>query len=88
MNLRELNRATLARQGLLERADVKPVQMIERLAGLQAQEPKPPFIGLWTRIDDFQAQDLRDALASGDVVRATLMRATLHLADVAGRVAP
>ena len=79
MNLRELNRATLARQGLLERSAAKPVDMVEQLLGLQAQEPKPPFIGLWTRIEGFEAADLRVALRSGDVVRATLMRATLHL---------
>jgi len=79
LNLRELNRATLARQGLLERAAVTPVEMVEQLVGLQAQEAKPPFIGLWTRIDGFEAEDMRAALQSGDVVRATLMRATLHL---------
>jgi hypothetical protein len=79
VNLRELNRATLARQGLLERTAASPVDMVERLLGLQAQEPKPPFIGLWTRIQDFDAADLRSALLDGDVVRATLMRATLHL---------
>ena len=79
MNARDLNRATLARQGLLERVRAAPVPMVERLAGMQAQEPKPPFIGLWSRIDGFQADDLRLALRSGDVVRATLMRATLHL---------
>jgi hypothetical protein len=79
LNRRELNRATLARQGLLERSRAKPVDMVEQLVGLQAQEPKPPFIGLWARIEGFEADDLRDALCSGDVVRATLMRATLHL---------
>ena len=81
MNLLELNRATLARQALLERAPAAttPAAMVERLLGLQAQEPKPPFIGLWSRIEGFRADDLRAALLSGDVVRATLMRATLHL---------
>jgi hypothetical protein len=81
LNLRELNRATLARQGLLERvpAATAPVAMVEQLLGMQAQEPKPPFIGLWSRIDGFDAAALREALASGEVVRATSMRATLHL---------
>jgi hypothetical protein len=79
VNLRELNRATLARQGLLERSDASPTAMIEQVLGLQAQEPKPPFIGLWSRIDGFDADDLRAALRDGDVVRATLMRATLHV---------
>jgi hypothetical protein len=79
LNRRELNRATLARQGLLERSAGTPTAMVEQLVGLQAQEPKPPFIGLWSRIEDFDAGDLRAALRDGDVVRATLMRATLHL---------
>ena len=79
MNARELGRATLARQGLLERSAVGSTSMVEQVLGLQAQEPKPPFIGLWSRIDGFEADDLRAALRSGEVVRATLMRATLHL---------
>jgi len=79
LNARELGRATLARQGLLERSAVGSTSMVEQVLGLQAQEPKPPFIGLWSRIDGFEADDLRAALRSGEVVRATLMRATLHL---------
>ena len=80
MDLQDLNRATLARQGLLERSTGSAATaMVEQLLGMQAQEPKPPFIGLWSRIEGFDAGDLRGALASGDVVRATLMRATLHL---------
>lgn len=79
MNLRSLNRATLARQGLLERSDTPAVAMVEQLAGMQAQEPKPPFVGLWSRTEGFDADQLRRALRRGLVVRATLMRATLHL---------
>jgi len=80
----ELNRATLARQMLLERArGVGAREAVERLAGMQAQEPKHPFVGLWTRIGDFDEQALRDALGSGEVVRATLMRSTLHLLSAA-----
>jgi hypothetical protein len=79
LNERELGRATLARQGLLERSASTPTAMIEQVLGLQAQEPKPPFIGLWSRIEGFQADDLLAALREGDIVRATLMRATLHL---------
>jgi hypothetical protein len=76
----QLNRATLARQMLLARASgVAVPAAVERIGGLQAQEPKHPFAGLWTRLEDFSSAALRDALVSGEVVRATLMRSTLHL---------
>lgn len=75
----QLNRATLARQLLLERAELDPVAAIERLGGLQAQEPKPPNLALWTRLADFAREPLAAALADRSVVRATAMRATLHL---------
>ena len=75
----ELNRATLARQMLLEREPLSAVAAIERIAGMQAQEPKHPFIGLWTRVGGFSRDELLGALHSREVVRATLMRSTLHL---------
>jgi hypothetical protein len=76
---RRLNRATLARQMLPARESISTVQAVERLCGMQAQEPKPPFIGLWTRVEGFRRESLHEALSERDVVRATLMRATLHL---------
>ena len=79
MNVRELNRATLARQLLLERRPVDVVDAVDRLGGLQAQEPRPPFIALWSRLEGFERDDLRSALHKGVVVRAMLFRATLHL---------
>jgi hypothetical protein len=79
-----LNRATLARQMLLERASgVGVAEAVQRLAGMQAQEPKHPYIGLWTRIEDFDENALRGALQDRSVVRATLMRSTLHLLSAA-----
>jgi hypothetical protein len=79
MNVRELNRATLARQLLLEREPLAVAEAVDRLGGLQAQEPRPPFLALWSRIDGFERGELRTALQKGNVVRAMLMRATLHI---------
>ena len=76
---RALNRATLARQMLLGRQKIKPLAAIEKLAGLQAQLARPPFIGLWSRIEGFRREDLLRLIERGDVVRATWIRATIHL---------
>jgi hypothetical protein len=83
VNARELNRATLARQLLLGRERLGVAEAVERLGGLQAQEPRPPFVALWSRLDGFRREDLGAALHDGSVVRATLMRATLHLMSAA-----
>nr|BBH92969.1 hypothetical protein KTA_11680 [Thermogemmatispora argillosa] len=83
LSQRQLNRATLARQWLLERAASAPLEAIEHLVGLQAQLAAPPFIGLWTRLAHFDAQALCDLFRRRQVVRATMMRATLHLVSAA-----
>lgn len=79
LTLRELNRATLARQMLLERASLSPFDAAEHLVGLQSQLPDPPYIGLWTRLQAFQHDDLTRLIEQRQVVRATMMRSTLHL---------
>ena len=83
----QLNRATLARQMLLARQAVSPVAAVERLCGMQAQEPRPPFVGLWTRLTTFAREDLHRALHDRTIVRGTLMRGTLHLISADGYAA-
>jgi winged helix DNA-binding protein len=80
---RRLNRATLARQLLLARAALPAGQAIEQLGGLQAQEAKPPFVGLWSRLSGFERRHLHDALGERAAVRSTFLRATLHLTSAA-----
>src|SRR3989441_12342458 len=79
LTLRELNRALLARQMLLRREKVGVVDAIERLGGLQAQWAPSPYVALWSRLAAFDRDRLTRPIDRGDVVKATLMRATLHL---------
>jgi hypothetical protein len=79
LSVRELNRATLSRQLLLQRKRLVPTALIERLAGMQAQWPQAPYVGIWTRTTSFRRQALERELASGAVVKATVIRQTLHL---------
>jgi hypothetical protein len=79
LTLRELNRAMLARQLLLERARIAIVPAIERLGALQAQWAPSPYIALWSRLVDFQRPKLWSAIERHEVIRARLMRGTLHL---------
>ena len=79
LTVRELNRATLARQLLLERRRASPLAVIERLAGMQAQWAPAPYVGLWSRIEGFRAETLERAVLRGDVLKPTVMRGTLHL---------
>ncbi len=83
MTARELGRATLARQLLLERTPLGVVEAVEALAGMQAQEPRPPHIGLWSRLAGFEPAALLSALRERAVLRAPLWRGTLHLVSAA-----
>ncbi|GAA0222361.1 winged helix DNA-binding domain-containing protein [Saccharothrix mutabilis subsp. mutabilis] len=80
---RGLNRTLLHRQSLLERSDPPVTAMVERLVGLQAQEPFSAYYGLWSRLRDFAPDDLGDLLTDRTVVRAPLHRATIHLVTAA-----
>ncbi len=80
---RAVNRAFLARQLLLSRAPLGVAETIEHLIGLQAQLPNPPYVGLWTRLADFKADDLARMLVDREAVRIVLMRGTIHLVTAA-----
>jgi winged helix DNA-binding protein len=79
LTVRELNRALLARQLLLGRAKLSVPRAVERIGALQAQWPPSPYLALWSRLDDFSRDRLSRAVARRHVVKATLMRATLHI---------
>jgi hypothetical protein len=79
LTTRALGRAALARQFLLERADVPALDAVAHLCGLQAQEPQEPFTGLWSRLRAFDPAELSSLLAERRVVRTHLMRRTVHL---------
>ncbi|HEX9680776.1 MAG TPA: winged helix DNA-binding domain-containing protein [Anaerolineales bacterium] len=74
-----LNRALLARQLLLERADLSVARALERVGGLQTQYAPSAYIGLWSRLRGFRREMLTRALEQRLVVQATLMRATIHM---------
>ncbi len=76
---RELNRALLARQDLLERARTPLPRALERIGGIQAQYAPSMYIGLWSRVEGFERAALTRALEQRTVVQATLMRSTIHL---------
>jgi hypothetical protein len=80
---RDLNRALLARQLLLERSAATIPRALERIGGLQAQYAPSMYIGLWTRLEDFRRDALTQALERRKVVQGTLMRVTIHLVSAA-----
>jgi hypothetical protein len=80
---RELNRALLARQLLLQRAKTPLPKALERIGGIQAQYAPSMYIGLWTRVDGLERDAVTRALERRSVVQGTLMRATIHLVSKA-----
>ena len=79
LSRRELNRALLARQLLLERAPVALPEALERVCGIQAQYAPSMYFGLWSRVAEFEPAALTRALEAREVVQGTLMRVTIHL---------
>ena len=79
LSLRALNRALLARQLLLERVSLPAEDAVAHLVGMQAQEPQAPYLGLWSRLEDFSPQAVSESIAERRLVRAGLMLVTIHL---------
>lgn len=87
LDRRTLNRALLERQLLLRRRRMPVLDAVRHLVGLQAQAPTPPYFGLWSRLAGFDPDGLSQLLVTRRVVRAPLLRATIHLV-VAGDCPP
>jgi hypothetical protein len=83
LSTRELNRALLARQLLLERSVLPLEAALEQVAGLQAQYAPSPYVGLWSRLRDFGRDHLTTALQERRAVQATLLRVTIHVVSAA-----
>jgi Winged helix DNA-binding domain len=79
LSRRELGRALLARNLLLERAPLSAVEAVRHLVGLQAQEPQEPYVGLFSRLVSFDPSEPSRALEERRLVRTLMMRRTLHL---------
>ena len=79
LTTRELNRALLSRQGLLERTATPLPRMLERMGGLQAQYAPSMYVGLWSRVEELTRADVTTAIEKRSIVQATLMRITIHL---------
>jgi hypothetical protein len=76
---RELNRALLVRQMLVERVNLPLAKAVERMGGVQSQYAPSSYIGLWTRLTGFERPQLTRALERRTVVQGTLMRGTIHI---------
>ncbi|MDQ3148760.1 MAG: winged helix DNA-binding domain-containing protein, partial [Chloroflexota bacterium] len=83
LTTRALNRALLARQLLLERSPLGLTQVMEQMGGIQTQYAPAGYIGLWSRMRDFDRPMLTRALEERRAIQATMMRATIHIVSAA-----
>ncbi|MFI6501335.1 winged helix DNA-binding domain-containing protein [Nonomuraea typhae] len=81
IDLRTLNRTLLERHFLIDRTDRSAHDVIRHLVALQGQEPNWPHVGLWSRVAGFRCDDLEALVRDRSVVRSTMLRRTMHLAD-------
>src|SRR5215469_8388867 len=90
LTYRALNRSMPARQMLLARQSRTAFDAIRHLVGMQAQAPNAPYVGLWSRLNDFAHDELRELITSRQAVRISCMRGTIHLvtADDAAMLRP
>ncbi|HEY3556451.1 MAG TPA: winged helix DNA-binding domain-containing protein [Kribbella sp.] len=79
LSRRALNRATLDRQLLLRRSELPVVDAVRRLVGLQAQTPHTWYVGLWSRLTEFDPARAAELLVDRSLIRMALMRSTIHL---------
>ena len=79
LTARELNRALLARQMLLERVRAPLPRVLERMGGLQAQYAPSMYIGLWSRVEGLERDAVTRGLGRRSIVQGSMMRATIHL---------
>ena len=79
LSTRELNRALLARQLLLERSSLSLARALEAVGGLQTQNAPTGYVGLWSRLRNFRRAALTDALVNREAIQGTLMRSTIHM---------
>lgn len=81
ITLRQWNRTLLARQHLLDRVDEDAIEVLDRCVGMQSQDPRAAFFGLWSRVEGFEPSELDGLLTEREVVRIALLRSTVFLVD-------
>src|SRR4051794_41965987 len=85
---RALNRALLARQGLLERRRAPALEEVERLVALQAQGPRDPYVALWARLEGVDPQELSGQVERGEAGRGHAPRPAGHPGRAPGAPPP